>query len=474
MPLAPILLIPLDDRPCNLSQVVRLAKIAGIDVITPPLESMGSRFRAPDFQAQAQWLKENAKRSSAIVLSLDQWCYGGLVQSRVLQPSRPEPIDELLKILCDTAVPTYAFNVLLRLTVTINKKSDETIWREVFQYCQDPENYDLSQGLIPADVLEEFLNARKRNHSLNVEALKLLPALETLVYCQEDCTPQGIHQKERAALEAASRNTEQNKKIHWFTGADELGATLVSRAINDLLAVQKPALKHQPKWNITTTETALLNQVSEFEDISIIENWNAHVKVLWPEPSQLDSPEVTVHLLPFEGHQPDLSVTPAAELKERPLEFIRATLKIPEPIHFLDLSCGNGIHPQLVGWATERHQRGHGFSSFSAWNTTGNRLGTFLGTIQLILSAKAVGVFDAQAHHDYVSLRVVDDAVYQGSIRAQLTELMGSKDRWNLENQPELEALAQAQLDSIGFGNWKIALPWGRLFEAEFISANPQ
>ena len=76
-----ILFVPLDDRPCCLDLVLRLASLAGRRVLTPSRSALG-RFKRPGEPGVIlDWL-ESQPSDLPLIASLDMVSWGGLIASR--------------------------------------------------------------------------------------------------------------------------------------------------------------------------------------------------------------------------------------------------------------------------------------------------------------------------------------------------------------------------------------------------------
>ena len=171
--------IPLDNRPCNLRFPHQIAAIGGSDLVTPPDELLGFFNTPGQPEAIIEWLQK-LPPVEALVVSIDMLAYGGLVASR--RPAIPaETALEYLQALRDYKeanpdTPIYAFNVVMRLAVTMD--SDEAVANyynlirygrlvdeaERFQSDYLREELQKVTEQIPAGVLKEYHNARARNH----------------------------------------------------------------------------------------------------------------------------------------------------------------------------------------------------------------------------------------------------------------------------------------------------------------------
>ena len=87
-----IVMLPLDERPCNFNYPGMMPK-TDCELVLPPKEIMGKKKVAGDSEKIAEWLLSNVKDADAMVLSLDTLVYGGIVPSRL----HHETSDELMK-----------------------------------------------------------------------------------------------------------------------------------------------------------------------------------------------------------------------------------------------------------------------------------------------------------------------------------------------------------------------------------------
>lgn len=75
-------LLPLDNRPCNVLFVRQLAGIAQAEVMTPPDHWLGSWLNAGQCERFPEWLELQARPGDRLIVCSDMLCYGGLVASR--------------------------------------------------------------------------------------------------------------------------------------------------------------------------------------------------------------------------------------------------------------------------------------------------------------------------------------------------------------------------------------------------------
>src|SRR4028118_723956 len=177
-----IALIPLDDRPCNVRFPQQISAIGGDNLITPPIECLGRFHTAGQYAPIERWLYE-LPTVEALIVSVDMLAYGGLVASR--KPTVPVELalERLEAIRAFRAAhpktPIYAFNILMRLAVTMSNDEAVANYYNVMRYARlsdEAERFDSAhlrdelakvKAEIPAPVLDEYLAARARNHAVN-------------------------------------------------------------------------------------------------------------------------------------------------------------------------------------------------------------------------------------------------------------------------------------------------------------------
>ncbi len=111
-----ILLLPLDERPCNASFPGRLFPADKVQILLP--RKLGHKKEPADFFVLSDFLFEKAKDADALLLSLDMLLYGGLIPSR-LHHLKTETLFSRLHLIRELkekypALPIYAFATVMR------------------------------------------------------------------------------------------------------------------------------------------------------------------------------------------------------------------------------------------------------------------------------------------------------------------------------------------------------------------------
>lgn len=111
-----ILLLPLDERPCNAAFPGRLFSADKVQILLP--RKLGHKKHPADFSVLSDFLFEKAKDADALLLSLDMLLYGGLIPSR-LHHLKTETLFSRLHLIQELkekypALPIYAFATVMR------------------------------------------------------------------------------------------------------------------------------------------------------------------------------------------------------------------------------------------------------------------------------------------------------------------------------------------------------------------------
>src|SRR5579864_2531854 len=178
-----IAFLPLDGRPVTRDAFLKLAGIAGVEVITPAREQLGELKRPADVDALWAWLNGPGSDAEVVIASAELLIYGGLVPSRV----GPEPLDRCLALAARwadlrRAAPQrsiYLSASNLRLPRGADATEEPDYWAEygpqIFAYSFDEDRYDATgdaasrdraaaaAAAVPAPVLADVRWRRARN-----------------------------------------------------------------------------------------------------------------------------------------------------------------------------------------------------------------------------------------------------------------------------------------------------------------------
>ena len=243
---ARIAFVPLDDRPRSLGDVVRVAAVADVEIITPPAGLLSRHLNTGDGDGIARWLDGLDLGSiDAAVISTDMLAYGGLLGSRsnrVLESDarrRLEAIDRLKARRAD--LPVLAFTSLLRQAPTNDGgnpgwRDALTTWARYSAANDDAEATARTTGALdalPAGMLDAYKTARKRNLGLALAMIERASKgqVDVLVFGDDEPLDVGVQVEERATLAAAIAGSGAADRIVVRDGAEESARLLVARAV---------------------------------------------------------------------------------------------------------------------------------------------------------------------------------------------------------------------------------------------------
>ncbi|MBS5937041.1 DUF4127 family protein [Clostridium sp.] len=501
-----VLYIPLDDRPVNLTLVKDLGGISNIDIITPPKEMLGQFLKKGQCHEISNWLKNT--KGQVLLISLDMLLYGGLIASRSSETSKEEAL-ELLKAVREfkkenPKVRIYGFSNIMRLSISISGDESEVWWRKINKYNELrykieilgeinlQGNLDKLISEIPENVLNNYLNSRKRNHMLNMEAINLVKdeILDFLIMSQEDCSPYGLHWIEHKIINEEINKYSLKDKIYVYPGADEIGQILLARYIND-------SAKFYPKVFVAYDNEVESDNIPKFEDRPLKDNINEHLKSLGAiivddiESCDLVLAVTTPNMPYIDMAEDSMDNYNKKKIIDDFVSKLNEYYSKGKVIALADLSLANGGDLYLIDRLREDDLLLK-IKAYSGWNTAGNALGTAIAHGNIISNLINNGKLNLNSSINslrFLLERYADDLFYQSIVRRDTAKIVLEENLsiFNMGNinvrvnnyvEKALDTLMKEYfigrnidyLEAKGMVSEidvKAALPWNRVFETE-------
>jgi len=480
---APIVFVPLDDRPVTLKLPIMLGEIAGVPIVTPPRALLGRYIQPGNPDAIIAWLNSGAQADS-YVLSSDMLAYGGLSAARVPGPSYADAYQRLRELDRLRARNGKAwisvFGTIMRLAPTgvpanVSYFAPYPAWTYLQQYANlhDPLLPDevaeaqRLRELIGEPLLDQYLRTRVRDYGIDRLLIEKTAAgsIDRLVLGQDDAKPYGLHVPEVQALQAFAAPDD---RVSIEPGADELGMVLVSHALaRDAAWTPHVAVRY------STPQGALYQDPLEYTPIGTTID---RLIALCGGVRDDDNPEIALYV-----HVPDTG--PA--LDDAFLAAIRSDLNAGRPVAVVDLSFERSYAQQnAFAQALLSSGLASRLDAYSAWNTDANSTGTALAEAIAAGAGRRLHSYDALAHRTFTYIRFVDDVDYHDSVRPALNDWLaanGVTDHTLLtpdvaaQTQARARAMlwtqAQAMLEQLypqfHIAAMSITLPWQRTFETD-------
>ena len=491
-----ILYVPIDNRPCNLSQVVQVAEKLGYEVLTPPEEIIGGyKFRG-DADKMWTWLNETARLADYAVLSTDSLLYGSLVASRIHTLDKQTIMERARRFKTFHEdfphLTIYALGTVMR-TPSYNFKGEvpyyETHGAKIFQYTAlidkqemnkltngDKRNLKRLEAEIPREYLDDWFMRRAKNSDANelfIEYTRAGVFDYFLLGCDDSAMFSQTHRESRRLTELSS---DMGKTVVQVTsGADELGMLMIARAINyDRGFMPFVSVEYNSGKGAETFPAYCNEPIGISIDAAIIAVGGLRI----PSHERADlvlAVNTRGNGKTFEASGKKNKLRPRGDLKTF-LEPVKNFVAKGYPVAVADISFSNGADNALMN-QLKRDDLQYKIRAYGGWNTATNSSGFLIGAGVL---TKFMGDRDVA---ELLTTRYLDEWAYQANVRqeifAQSYSTPGKGDPSNLDEKlPPLEKLLNERMKTFAAQNlnlprsWrledlKFSLPWHRTFECE-------
>lgn len=437
--------IPIDNRPVCYTLAKDITAIdKSLKLFIPPRDFLGGLKKYANIEGIFDWIN-NLPELDAFIISLDTIAYGGLIPSRRCPDSFEDIKSRILKfkeILSKKKAKIYAFSSIMRISNNNINEEEKEYWskwgKKIFDYSYHTHRLGCEScitNIIPTEILDDYLNTRKRNFEINKIYLEWQKEgfFDTLIFSKDDCAEYGFNVQEAKILEQLGGFTK--------TGADEIPLTLLARAINKNLKVAPIFIEPKTK-----------NLISNYEDVSIETSVKGQLELAGCKITNTEEADLLLFINNFKDHQGEIVM----KISTEPYNKI---WQIPQkPYMIADVRFANGADNNFVK-EIFKNPIDENFYGYSAWNTSANSLGSLICATKTKFKAKN---FDENAFLQLQMTRFLDDWAYQANCRQLQTE----PDIKELKNimtpyKTKIEKFLRKEFDV------KYKYPWNRLFEVE-------
>lgn len=490
-----ILLLPLDERPCNAKFPSMVGRSGDVETAIPPRPMLGDKKTPADVSGLFGFLTEQAATADAAVVSLDMLVYGGLIPSRLhhMQPEvvlgRLNAVRTLKRI--NPRLAIYASMSVMRAPQYDSDDEEPDYYahhgRALFRRAwlldraergglDAAQRAELDAIAIPDEVVEDYERRRRTNLLVNEACLDLLRegAIDFLVFPQDDSSPYGYTAVAQRHLQRAIEEKGVRRQVMVYPGSDEIGCTLLARAVCALHG-RTPTIR--PRFASTMGPGI----IPLYEDRPMMESLKSHVRACGARLADSDetadielminAPGRIMQEAQLAADGRDLTYDTYRNLPA----FVDDTARLLDRgsrVAICDSAYANGGDQQLlhdldgIGALAD-------IASYAGWNTNCNTLGN-------TLAQAIVGVPDSPYRSRNLAYRLIDDVLYQTDVRwrvdAGLSERGGSYQdvvpcmdwavtatRKQLQKEYDglaLSATLPARINAVRF-------PWRRMFEID-------
>lgn len=434
VPMKKILLLPLDERPCNFEFPYKIFNSADMEIVRPA--KLGDKKIPAEFEDIKSFLLKNAAEADAAVISVDTLLYGGLIPSRLhhleaLEADRRLDVIREMKRL-NPQIKLYVFQCIMRCPSysSADEEPDyyETCGAEIHQLgkfthmnslsmCGADEMDELTKK-VPNDFLEDYKNRRKFNLDYNIKTLDMVEdgTVEVLVIPQDDSAPYGFTAIDQKTVRNAINEKLLNDKVLMYPGADEVAMTLLSRVLNDLNG-------RRPMVYLRYASVKAPFLIPNYEDRSLGETVKYHLMsagcVVTEELSKAD---FALCITAPADKMEEADLQPACNIQydvERNLTemlwFMDKCLADGIPVALLDNAYVNGGEIALLKLLNKKDMLLK-LIAYAGWNTSANSMGTVIAqAVHYLYYGKC------RAHYDFLVERYLEDVGYCSVIRGSTT-----------------------------------------------------
>lgn len=461
-----IALIPIDNRPVCYTLPKMIADIdSDIELVMPNRKLLGSLTKYADTNALFEWL-EDVRNVDYIVISADTLIYGGLIPSRRIEADFDEIEQKVIRLrnilLKKEDCKTLVFSSIMRISNNNCNEEEKEYWSEygekIFAYSYNLHRAEIEGNNearrkadelskeIPKEILIDWLATRARNFEINKLYIKMYDdgLLDKLIYSKDDCAKFGLNVKEANYF---AYEAENRKNVLVKTGADEIPLTLLSACVTDGKEIKIAPIYTKPEE---------ISKISKYEDISVQDSVNSQILTAGAKVSTPDKADLILYVNNFTNEQGEL----AMNVNTAP--FDGEFQHFDKPYFIVDILNANGADNKFVAKMFENSAT-KDFYGYSAWNTTGNSLGSGI--------AVALTKFLAEKYNDLAfkkveSVRLLDDWAYQANLR----KIFKSENLTDLEEvKKRFLPYEKTVSNFLGTKELKItySFPWNRFFEIE-------
>lgn len=489
-----IVLLPLDERPCNYDFPMELFNHEELEIVRP--DKLGDKKKLANRDKIINFLKKECIDADGLILSIDMLLYGGLVPSRIHNGTVKEfrKMSTVIKELKEKNpnLLIYGFQVVMRCPSYSSNDEEpdyyeecgETIHRvgELIHKSRLGLSDEKKMNLIMPEINQEYLNdyvgRRQINCEMNRYILNYLKEgyLDFMVIPQDDSATYGYAAMDQEIIRAEIMKQNLGDRILVYPGADEVGMVMIARLINKIHG-KKPKVYvkyvcEKAKYIVPLYEGNTLSTTVKYHILSsgcqVVECYEHAdlIMVVTAPAGEMKEAIAQPCLLPdyrAERNFPEL------------IDFIKDRIAEGKQITIADNAYANGGDLEFINMLNYNNLLLK-VDGYAGWNTSANTIGTALAE-----GIDALYYGKSKAHQDFLVKRYIEDVGYCSVVRGKVTEeLAGTemnyfdvKEKRGFVSQTVEKYLREflfQYCSSVADKIWlkDVYMPWRRMFEVGF------
>ena len=485
-----IVVIPLDERPCNMLFPERLFQNKDVKIVRP--QKLGDKKTPADLADLSAFLKTECRDADGLILSVDTLLYGGLIPSRIHHETT-ETLLQRMQLIREIRrenphMLIYAFQVIMRCPNYSSSDEEPDYYEQYGKEIHDAGEAihksrmgikssirlpKLMEKIDPA-CLNDYIARRETNRYMNVETLQYLRDgwIDALVIPQDDSAPYGYAAMDQASIREKVREYDMVDKVLVYPGADEVELTLLSRMLN---------VMHErcPKVYVKYAVEKAKEIVPLYEGLPLAETLKYHILSAGCQQTESYEQADIILAVTAPGDQMQeaagqfSNTCEAYSSRNLPemIEFIRARIREQKIVSVADNAYANGGDIMFIH-LLDKNGLLMNVSGYAGWNTSANTIGTAIAeAVDMLYHGRS------ERHDDFLVERYLEDGGYCAVVRANVTKhLPENMDYFDVkeadgqvsrEVRKQLGAFAKETLPSIAdrLTITNVQMPWRRMFE---------
>ena len=491
-----IVMIPLDERPCNYKYPTILPK-EDYQVILPSKDIMCKHKEGANLNLLAEWLIEESVDADAIILSLDTLIFGGLVPSRLHHFSFSDLINRLdiIKKIKENNLKVKLYGLELIMRCPSYSSADEEpyyydyVGKEIHRLGElyhfeslnrlneaEKEELEYLKNYIKKDYIDDYLQRRDINLKVLLETLKLVKEeyFDYFIVPQDDASEYGFTAMDQIRVRKYIKENFLHTRISMYPAADDVGISLISRAVSDLN-------QYRPKVFVKYSSPKAPFCIPWFEDRMQDETIKYHIisaggiRVYSLEEADI---VLCVNMVSKMLHKDDSEYVEVYDIERNLAEFvnyIKYAIGMKKVVAIADTAFCNGSDPELLNLMNKEDLLLK-VDTYAGWNTSSNTMGTTLGSAILYFFGR-----DEVSKLKFLMYRYYEDYGYMVYVRSDVTEnslpglglnYFDLKDKRDIVNEivkDKVNNIMKRDLPSLTkyISSIRVNMPWNRMFETD-------
>lgn len=432
-----ILMLPLDERPCNYNYPSMMPK-ADYTLVLPPKDIMGDKKNAGDTDKIRDWLLANVKDADACILSLDTLIYGGIVPSRLHHDTvetlieRSNTVEELRKL--NPKMKFYLFQLIMRCPGYSLSDEEPDYYdecgEELHLYgrymhkasldiltADEEKDFERVKAKIKPEYLKDFTERRAKNLEVLMHNLEYVKrgVCDFFIVPQDDAAEYGFTSIDQLKVREYIKSNVLHLKTAMYPSADDTGLILLGRAVAALNGVKPKIFVHYASAKATTV-------IPWFEDRALDETVKFHVlSVGGIRVYSLEKADVVLVINMGSGmyHEWQGEYAKAYDVERSLAEitcFTKYALSKNKVVAIGDVATCNGADPEFFNMLYDEDLLLK-IHAYAGWNTSSNTLGTTVCQAVIYLVGK-----DRKGTDEFLLHRYYEDLGYMGYARKYVTD----------------------------------------------------